>query len=147
MTLTRRTWPALCWLVVCSSCVTTLYEGPRKPASETALVESRDTVIDELDGKDVQKIRGESTVYLLPPGPHVIGFRLLQVDTGLFTTRVASSSQYIRACLLAEAQHRYLTAGRIAGRAWTPEILDRGAGQLPIDCDRARLFPAPAPAS
>jgi hypothetical protein len=63
---------------VAASCgATTLYQGPVRPESESAVVESVDTVIDEIDGQNVQRIRSSKSRYVLQPGPHVIGFSFL----------------------------------------------------------------------
>src|SRR3954451_15484542 len=56
-----------------ASCATTLYEGPPLSSAAAATVESVDTEIDEIDGKDVRALRGEGRArYLLPPGPHLL---------------------------------------------------------------------------
>jgi hypothetical protein len=117
MTPARVVRAAWLWLVAVPACATTFYEGPRRPVAEIAAVESQDAVIDEVDGKDLHKIRGERSVYLLPPGPHVIGVSYLKVTPGLFTTRVATSRN-VRVCLQAAAGHRYITGGQLEGTAW-----------------------------
>jgi hypothetical protein len=140
MMRSREMWAALMGLVASSACATTLYEGPQRPVANAATIESKDTLIDEVDGKNVQGIRGEKTVYVLPPGPHVLGVSVRLITPGLFVQRI-TTSRYIRVCLVAAAGHRYVTTARIGGRQWQPEILDRVEGELPTSCDRARLFP------
>jgi hypothetical protein len=122
---------------------TTMREGPARPAAELATVESSDTLIAEIDGKDVQDIRADpnaKSVYLLPAGPHVIGFSLRK-RPGVLSVTVLQS-HYIRVCLLAEAGHHYTTAAEVGAFTWKPRMVDSAGGEVPITCDRARIFPA-----
>jgi len=132
------------WVVVGAGCAmtTTMREGPAKAAAQLATLDSEDTIVDEIDGKNVLNVRADpnaKSVYLLPPGPHVVGVSLRKRPGALSVT--IFKSDYIRVCLLAEAGHHYTTAARVAQSTWELKILDRAHGEVPITCDRARIFP------
>lgn len=121
----------------------TMREGPAKPAAELATVDSSDTIVAEIDGKDVQGIRADpnaKSVYLLPAGPHVIGLSLRK-RLGVSVTVLRSN--YIRICLLADAGHRYTTTAEVSAGRWRPHVVDGVRGEVPITCDQG-TFPAGA---
>jgi hypothetical protein len=125
---------------------TTMREGPARPAAEQARVESTDTIIAQIDGKDVGDIGPDPNakiVYLLPAGPHVLAFGLRKKPHLLSHT--VWRSRYVRVCLLAEAGHLYTTAAEVGVSTWRPHIVDGAAGEVPLTCGRARIFPSAAP--
>ena len=114
---------------------TTMREGPARPAGELATVASTDTIVAEIDGKSVQGIRADpnsKSAYLLPAGPHVIGFALRK-RLGVSVTVLQSG--YIRACLQAEAGHHYTTSAEVGVGRWKPHIFDSTAGEVPLTCE------------
>jgi hypothetical protein len=138
-----RTWSALPLVIAIAGCATTtMREGPVRPATELATVASTDTRVAEIDGKDVQRISPDAnakSVYLLPAGPHVIGFSLRK---RLGVSITVLQSDFIRVCLLAEGGHHYTTTAEIGNGRWKPHIFE-----VPITCDGARIFPAGTPSS
>src|SRR5215471_2378080 len=137
---TRRAWQAGFGVVVLSFCATTFYEGRELRPSEGAVVESKESVIDEVDGKNVQDIRADRSRYVLPPGPHVIAFSVKRVTPGFMSSKITTSN-YVRVCLLAAAGHQYMTQPRIEGDSWKPMIVDPWSGPVPIACDRDEVPP------
>jgi hypothetical protein len=116
---------------------------------------------------NVKSIRVErGSVYLVPGGPHVIGFRLRKALAGFFGPRILLSDE-IQVCLLAQPGHHYTTAtvvesGDFKKRAdviygdamWEQaasaprsalRIVDAAEGEVPVTCDPARIFPAATP--
>jgi hypothetical protein len=127
---------------------TTMREGPARPAAELATVESTDTIIAEIDGKEIRDVGPDpnaKNVYLLPPGPHVLGCGLRKKPHILSHT--IWRSDYVRVCLLAEAGHHYATAAEVGVSTWQPHVLDGRAGEVPLTCDRTRIFPSATPSS
>ena len=141
---------ALAVSVVTSSCATTFYQGDARPESQAAVVTSSDTVVDEIDGNDVQQLRGRAKArFVLPPGPHVIGFSVHKVTPGFFVT-TTTGSNYLRVCLLAEPGAHYVTKALLDGDHWSPAIYEgqedmptpSGRKPVPLDCAHGRLFPS-----
>jgi len=133
-----KTRLVLAWVIANAGCAmtATMREGPARPAAELATVDSRDTIIAEVDGKDVRYIRADAnagSVYLLPAGPHVIGFSLRMRSGG---PGHILRSPYIRVCLLAEAGHYYTTTAEVAVDTWRPHIIDGAGGEVPLTCDQ-----------
>lgn len=141
-------WSALALAAMSASCATTLYEGPPLSSSAGATVESVNTEIDEIDGKDVRAVRGEGRArYLLPPGPHLLEVSL----PGARGAPATGSSSSLHACLLAVRGRLYRTVAREPASAGEPAIVEiqsspgtHGAPAVlpqPTGCERERLFP------
>jgi hypothetical protein len=127
-----------CVAVVTTSgaCATTFYEGPPRPAAEAAVLQSGNTVIDEIDGKDVKAIRKLPARYVLPPGPHIIGFSVLRIEAGAVLNTMITS-RTLSVCFQAVAGHSYITIGPIFGSSWRPLIVDEFHADASTACEVA----------
>jgi len=121
-----------------SACTTVLYKGPQRPASEIAVLVSKDTMIDKVDSLIVRdNASGNSARFEVLPGDHEVGISLMRKIPGFLTTKVQHSG-YIVLCLTLEGGHTYRSHAVIDGQHWTPIVVDETA-RRPIDgsCDKA----------
>lgn len=133
-----------------AACASTHYQGDPLPLEQLAVLESRDTVVDELDGQPLASIRTLPAKYALPPGPHLVGMSLLRVERGfMLNTVITSRDLYV--CFIAKAGARYVAHATISDGTWAPRISEireeRTFQERGVDtsCDRDRLFPGRAP--
>ena len=134
-----------------SACTTVLYKGPARPASEIAVLVSKDAMIDTVDSLIVRdNTSGNSARFEVLPGDHEVGISLMRRIPGFLTTKVQHSG-YIVLCLTLEGGHTYRSHAVIAEQHWTPIVIDETA-RRPIDgsCDKASeraaaALPRPAP--
>ncbi len=136
-------------LVVTSSCAKTFYQGDVRPESQAAIISSVDTEVDEIDGNDIQEIRGSGHArFVLAPGPHLIGFSVHKVTPGFFVT-TTTRSNYQRVCLMARPGGHYFTLAMQDGQYWSPAIEEGDSDnatasmrrRVALDCAYERLFP------
>jgi hypothetical protein len=152
--MAKRVCASLTMAVVASlasACTTVLYQGPERPASEIAVLVSKDTMIDKVDSLLVRdNSSGNRARFEVLPGDHEVGISLMRTIPGFLTTKVQHSG-YIVLCLALEGGHTYRTQAVIDGQRWAPVVIDETAARA-IDgsCDkealRAAVAPPPLPA-
>lgn len=125
--------PVGAWLVLlaagalaATSCIKDAYPGPRRPDTETILVEGHGVVIVRIDG---QRIRG--TRFRLLPGPHGFDVRLHQ-PAGFDLVRVSDGTQ--RTCFEGWRGHSYVIEPAYRVHKWWPEAFDTN-GTAPLPCE------------
>src|SRR4051812_8169360 len=98
------------------ACTTVLYEGPALPESQVAVLTSRETIIDKVDGVTVRDdASGPSARFELLPGEHQVGVSLYRAIPGFLVSTVQRSS-FIVVCVELQAGHTYRTEAVIQER-------------------------------
>jgi hypothetical protein len=110
----RRAALIVCAAASVAGCVTSMYPGPRRPASETMVIETDGTTIVRIDDVDTP---GGSKFRLLP-GPHRLDLKLDDAKMGR-TSRIA-----LPRCFVGRAGHDYLARPGYGGETWVPQIVD-----------------------
>ena len=147
--MAKRVGASLTIIAVASlagACTTVLYKGPQRPASEIAVIVSKDTMIDKVDSLIVRdNASGNSARFEVLPGDHEIGVSLLRTIPGFLTTKIQHSG-YIVLCLTLEGGHTYRTHAVMLGQRWAPIVIDETARRA-IDgsCDKESERVAAAP--
>ena len=122
----RRSF-ALC-LLECA-CTVATYPGSRRPRDEVAIVQSRDTTIDEVDGREAGLFTNEFEVL---PGQHSVVARVSAKRDNMR----ASSLEGLRVCFVAERGRTYLVAPYVLTSRppwrWTAQIIDK-SNQTRVD--------------
>jgi len=155
------------------SCASTFYEGPRELlGTDAPRVESEGTIVDEIDGQDLRPLRLDTARFVLPPGPHVIGFSLL--ESRVISTPDEKAPSHFRVCVATQPGHTYWTAAEpvtktsgepepgvvsprgtrrtTRAKSWLPVVFERadrsapgggaGRGRASLGCENERLFAA-----
>lgn len=108
-----------------SGCTTVLYKGPSRPASEIAVIISRETLVHKVDNVMVKEMAsGTNARFELLPGEHEVAISYVRTIPGFFSTTVQSSRNIIIVCLDLEAGHTYETRGVVSGDRWLPRVMD-----------------------
>ena len=154
-TRARRTFALQAVLFLASvapaACTTTMYNGPRRPEEDIAVISSRDTRINYVDGKWVRDIwAGSNAKYELLPGLHAIGISLELRTFKVIYTEI-QYSKTITHCFDAHAGAQYQTIPVIRGKKWAPLIIDNVTGEsVGVSCRVRRQgadMQQPAPTS
>lgn len=103
-------------------CFSSLYPGPRRPASEIATIASRETSVVSIDG--VSLPGGTARQYDVLPGAHRIEVTLSQ-----YRVFYSWRSRPLERCLIAKKGRTYLTVPFVEGRLWQPQIVDQSTGR------------------
>ena len=112
-------------VAVAGGCTRAMYAGPKRPQSEVAKIECRDTYIRSVDGKKTRLGRGHGAKILVLPGAHELGVTLSQIGPGYHLRSERPDKVWFHA----EAGHVYRVLPRITPRSWRPVIIDRVTGQ------------------
>jgi hypothetical protein len=105
-------------VLLVSACTKTLYDGPRRPPSEVALIEAVDSRITQLDGLPTS---ANSSIEVLP-GEHSLGITLNTLTGEGY--RFYTNEPYT-ICLKAEAGKAYLVHIEMKGWSWRPRVRQR----------------------
>jgi hypothetical protein len=130
-----------------SACTTVLYKGPTRPASEIAVLVSKDTMIDTVDSLMVRdNTSGTTARFELLPGDHEVGISLMHTIPGFLTTKVQHSG-YIVLCLALEGGHTYRAQAVMSEQRWAPIVIDETADRsIDGSCEKkSKLAAAPPP--
>jgi len=124
--MSRGAWLLVLVAGVAAGCTTALYAGPRRPASEVAIVGSRWNVhIRHVDGTWIRGggPAGTRSKYELLPGRHAVGLsvEVREVSGPIAQVRYAPP---ITLCLDAQPGHTYLATAPDTVDAWEPRLID-----------------------
>lgn len=111
--------------LLASACTTAMYNGPRLPPSELAVLASDDSAISEIDYVKAPYSGGNFGKYEVLPGEHAVGVRL---NKSMATFRYYSHALY-RVCLDAEAGKTYRVKIEMRGSLWRPYVIDESSGR------------------
>lgn len=112
--------------LLASACTTAMYNGPRRPASELALLASDDSVISAIDGVQTPYSGGNYGKYQVLPGEHSIGVTLNRVVFGVGT--YYADTPYTL-CVRTEAGKEYRVKIEMAGYMWRPYMVEEKSGE------------------
>ena len=118
------------------ACTTVLYKGPARPASQIAVLLSKDTMIVKVDNVMViDHASGNAARFEVLPGEHEVGISLNRTIPG-FLTSTLQQSGYVIVCVELEAGHTYRARPVIHGRRWSPQVVDETTHEeLDPSCD------------
>jgi hypothetical protein len=127
-----KAFPLLGGLLAASigACTATMYSGPKRPNSETMLVESTGLNIVSVDDADPPA----ASKYRLLPGPHQIEVALDDWNAG---PGIRHSDMTEAVCFKGRPGHTYLVRPLYyEGRRWRPQIVDENvtAAIASTDC-------------
>ncbi|NRF69020.1 hypothetical protein HLB44_18665 [Aquincola sp. S2] len=105
-----------------TGCTTVSYDGPRRPDSEVATLESERTSIATIDGARVPYSGGNFGVFKLLPGTHVIGVNLND-NSAYMSRRYSTAPLQIR--FKFEPGRTYVTRPVYRSDQWSPEIVEK----------------------
>jgi hypothetical protein len=104
-----------------------MYDGPKRPSGEVALIETDGTVLSAVDGDATSASKVE-----VLPGAHALAVKLDDVHR----QNAASTDGFryfsdapVVACFTARPGHAYQARPVYAGRRWRPEIIDETLAQ------------------
>lgn len=118
----KRVGVAALAAVVLSACTTVSYEGPRRPDSEVATIESDRTVVVMIDGKKTPYSGGNYATFKVLPGDRTVAANLN--DHSAYP-RARTSSQPLSVLFSAEAGKTYVTRPAYDGSYWRLEVIEK----------------------
>jgi hypothetical protein len=114
-----------------SACTHVMYDGPRRPQAEVAIIASREVLIHTVDGRPVGgDSDGTPRKLEVLPGNYVLGVSLSAVRSH-FLYNTLHRSGVVKICVPARAGRTYVVRANLGERRWTPELLD-SATRLPV---------------
>jgi hypothetical protein len=129
-----------------AGCTTAMYAGARRAEHEVAVIGSKDTRINYVDGKSVQDdfVGGTKAKFELLPGRHSVGISLDARSFKILWTEVKYSGT-VTVCFDAGAGHRYTTVPIVSEDRWAPRIIDEASGRAVESPCRRQPVPVSAP--
>lgn len=113
--------------VVLSACTTVAYEGPKRPDSELATIESDRTMVVMIDGKKTPYSGGNYASFKVLPGERTLAANLN--DHSAYP-RARTSTQPQSVLFTAEAGRIYVTRPVYDGPYWRLEVVEKGSGRV-----------------
>jgi hypothetical protein len=105
-----------------------MYPGPRRPASEVAVLENAETALEMLDGLELRHAHSQDGVrYEVLPGRHALGVSLYVVAVDPGGGDIERSANVAILCFDAEPGHSYFVGHVGRGPGWRPSITDRAS--------------------
>jgi len=128
--MTSRAPVALALLAACgsASCAHHLYDGPHKPASEIAVIETDGTSITGTDGRPLPD---DGRIAVLP-GLHQVSLRLddPRPPQSGFAATSRSSRRSVDVCFVTRAGHRYTVRPVYTTDSWRAEVVDQNTTEF-----------------